>query len=171
MEPGILDALRAGAREDRGRRRTVEPAALGFAPERLWQTLARRGARWSVAARIAPHLANPANRARIKPEALWEHDQGQGSPACRRAGCERERTAFHMHMVRLFERYDVLALPSAQVWPFPAEWRWPQSIAGRTMDTYHRWMEVVDLRDARRPAVHRDAGRLRRRTACRWACS
>ena len=33
--------------------------------------------RWSVAARIAPHLANPANRARIKPEALWEYDQGQ----------------------------------------------------------------------------------------------
>jgi amidase len=46
-------------------------------------------------------------------------------------------------MVALFERYDALALPSAQVWPFPAEWRWPQSIAGRAMDTYHRWMEVV----------------------------
>ena len=36
-----------------------------------------------------------------------------------------------------------LVLPSAQVWPFPAEWRWPQAINGRAMDTYHRWMEVV----------------------------
>ena len=23
------------------------------------------------------------------------------------------------------------------------EWRWPEEIAGRRMDTYHRWMEVV----------------------------
>src|SRR4029078_98967 len=54
-----------------------------------------------------------------------------------------ERTAFHARMVALFERYDALALPSAQVWPFPAERRWAHSIAGRTMDTQHRWMEVV----------------------------
>ena len=54
----------------------------------------------------------------------------------------RAHGLLHAH-AGLFERYDVLALPTAQVWPFPAEWRWPQSIAGRPMDTYHRWMEVV----------------------------
>ena len=53
------------------------------------------------------------------------------------------RTQFHTQMLRLFERHDVLALPSAQVWPFDATLRWPDSIAGRTMDTYHRWMEVT----------------------------
>ncbi len=37
----------------------------------------------------------------------------------------------------------MLVLPTAQVWPFPADWRWPETVAGRTMDTYHRWMEVV----------------------------
>jgi amidase len=42
-----------------------------------------------------------------------------------------------------FERYDFLVLPSAQVWPFDAEWNWPKTINGRAMDTYHRWMEVV----------------------------
>jgi len=36
-----------------------------------------------------------------------------------------------------------VVLPSAQVWPFPVEWRWPQQINGRPMDTYHRWMEIV----------------------------
>jgi amidase len=39
--------------------------------------------------------------------------------------------------------YDVIALPSAQLWPFPVEWDWPKEVAGRPMDTYHRWMEVV----------------------------
>ena len=46
-------------------------------------------------------------------------------------------------MLKLFERYDALALPSAQVFPFPQEQTWPREIAGRPMDTYHRWMEVV----------------------------
>ncbi|MFO6017074.1 amidase family protein, partial [Pseudomonas aeruginosa] len=44
---------------------------------------------------------------------------------------------------RLFERYDYLLLPSAQVFPFAKETPWPRSIEGVAMDTYHRWMEVV----------------------------
>ena len=43
----------------------------------------------------------------------------------------------------LFEEFDALILPSAQVWPFPVEQEYPTEIAGRPMDTYHRWMEVV----------------------------
>lgn len=46
-------------------------------------------------------------------------------------------------MLAMFEHCDFLALPAAQVWPFDASLRWPASINGRTMDTYHRWMEVV----------------------------
>jgi amidase len=54
-----------------------------------------------------------------------------------------ERTAFYHRLLALFERHDVLALPSAQVWPFPADWHWPRCINGVAMDTYHRRMEVV----------------------------
>lgn len=43
----------------------------------------------------------------------------------------------------LFETYDFLVLPSAQVFPFSAETHWPAEVGGRTMDTYHRWMEVA----------------------------
>ena len=46
-------------------------------------------------------------------------------------------------MLKLFEQHDFLALPAAQVWPFDIGERWPRQIAGRAMDTYHRWMEVV----------------------------
>jgi amidase len=46
-------------------------------------------------------------------------------------------------MLTLFERYDVLALPVAQVWPFDKHITWPRSVAGRAMDTYHRWMECT----------------------------
>jgi len=142
MEPGIADVCADALARIADAGDVVEPAALGFAPERVWQTwLVWR--RWSVAARIAPHLRDPANRARIKPEALWEYDQGQGLTGMDTVQACAERTAFYDAMLRLFERYDALALPTAQVWPFPAEWRWPREVAGRTMDTYHRWMEVV----------------------------
>jgi len=40
-------------------------------------------------------------------------------------------------------RFDLLLLPSAQAWPFAAEWTWPREVAGCPMDTHHRWMEVV----------------------------
>ena len=53
------------------------------------------------------------------------------------------RSRYYAHMARLFTRCDAVALPVAQVWPFPVEERWPQAINGVAMDTYHRWMEIV----------------------------
>jgi len=51
------------------------------------------------------------------------------------------------HLLTLLKDHDVLALPSAQVWPFERTLSWPREIVSangiRTMDTYHRWMEVV----------------------------
>jgi amidase len=53
------------------------------------------------------------------------------------------RSRFYAQVLALFERFDALALPVAQVWPFEVEQHWPRVIAGRAMDTYHRWMEVT----------------------------
>jgi amidase len=144
MEDGILGVCRAGLARLEGEDCSVEPTALGFAPERLWNAWLR-WRWWILYGRISPHLADPANRARIKPEALWEHDNGAQLSAAQMMQASVDRSAFYQQMVALFDRFDFLALPTAQVWPFPVEWRWPKEIAGRTMDTYHRWMEVVSL--------------------------
>jgi amidase len=53
------------------------------------------------------------------------------------------RTAWYQAVRRFLDRYDYFVLPSAQLFPFPVETLWPMEIAGRTMDTYHRWMEVA----------------------------
>jgi len=142
MEPGIVGVCEQALQRFEGLGCAVEPTALGHSPEALWQAwLVWR--RWLVAGRIAPFLLTPANRALIKPEALWEHDQAAGLTGAQTLRASAQRTAFYEHMLTLFERFDVLALPSAQVWPFDAGLRWPAEIAGRAMDTYHRWMEVV----------------------------
>ena len=142
MEDGILDLCRAALSRLEAEGCSVEPTALGFAPERLWDAWLK-WRWWILYGRLSPHLVEPANRARIKPEALWEHDHGARLGAAEMMQASVDRSAFYQQMVALFDRFDVLALPTAQVWPFPVEWRWPKEIAGRTMDTYHRWMEVV----------------------------
>lgn len=142
MEEGILDVCSQALGRLQALGCAVEPTALGTAPEPVWEAwLVWRRA--LVAARIAPFLLEPANRAKIKPEALWEHDQAASLTGAQFASASARRSAFYQHLLGLFERYDFLALPTAQVWPFEASQRWPAQIAGRSMDTYHRWMEVV----------------------------
>ena len=148
MEPGILAVCeQALTRMEADCGCAVAPIRIGngqgFEPAEVWQAwLVWR--RWLVAARIAPYLAaDPGNRALIKPEALWEHAQAMNLSGAEALAASAQRSSFYQQMLALFEHHDVLALPSAQVWPFDATERWPTQIAGRAMDTYHRWMEVV----------------------------
>jgi amidase len=46
-------------------------------------------------------------------------------------------------LLKLFERYDYIALPTTRVCPFPLNHDWPTQIAGRPKETYHRWIEVA----------------------------
>ncbi len=142
MESGILDICQSALNSLSGMGCTVDEARLGMPPEQIWQAwLVWRQA--LVGPRVAPFLVNPANRALIKPEALWEHDQSLTLTGAQLMSASASRTRFYLSMLALFEKFDVLAIPVAQVWPFDVTLRWPQSVAGRVMDTYHRWMEVV----------------------------
>ena len=142
IEAGILPVCEAALAKFEAGGAIVEPISLGFSPEALWQAwLVWRRA--LVASRLAPFMARNDARENIKPEALWEHDQAQSLGFAQFMQASVLRSAFHVHMLGLFERFDVLALPCAQVWPFLLEQRWPKHIAGREMDTYHRWMEVT----------------------------
>lgn len=142
MEDGLL-ALCEGALQTLAQQGAVIDAlAPGFDAQLLWEAwlLWRRAL---VAPRIAQHLSSPAARAQIKPEALWEYDQAQGLSVGDFMRASATRTAFHAQMLQHFERFDLLALPATQVWPFAIGERWPREIAGRTMQTYHQWMEVT----------------------------
>lgn len=142
FEPGILPLCESALNRFEMLGAAVEPLALGYPCDEVWQTwLTWR--RFLVAGTLGPFGADPRKHALLKPEAQWEYEQGQGLGGPQVYAASLNRTRFYRHMVRLFERFDLLVLPSTQVWPFPAEWTWPREVAGRTMDTYHRWMEVV----------------------------
>jgi amidase len=142
MDAGLLPVCEQALARLAAEGALVEPTALGFSTEALWEAwLVWRRA--LVAPKVAALLALPGAREQLKPEALWEHRQALGLNVMAFMAASEVRTAFYQHLLGLFKRFDVLALPGTQVWPFPIGQRWPRQIAGRTMDTYHRWMEVT----------------------------
>jgi amidase len=145
LEDGIAALCEQALKRCESEGAHIEPLKPGFDANAVWQAwLVWRRA--LVAPRIAPLLQrDAAARERIKPEALWEHDQAQGTNVMDLMRASETRSAFLQQLLAMFEseRVDVLALPTAQVWPFAIGERWPKQIAGRAMDTYHRWMEVT----------------------------
>lgn len=141
-EPGILDACAAGLRvlEDLGA--LVEPLPPPYPAEKLWSSWVTLRAMLNAGGKRAL-VEDPAKRALTKPETLWEIEQGLSLSAQAVYEASLIRSRWYAQAARMFQKFDAVVLPSAQVWPFPADWRWPEVINGKRMDTYHRWMEVV----------------------------
>jgi amidase len=143
IEDGILSVLGDALNAMQAQGARVEAIKPPFDAAQVWQTwLVWRRA--LVAPRVAALLdAYPNARQHIKAEALWEYDSAQALSYLDFMHASQARSRYYQTMLGLFERFDVLALPATQCWPFPIEWRWPQTVAGRAMDTYHRWMECT----------------------------
>jgi amidase len=142
LENGIMDLCRGALRvlEDLGCK--VEEARLNFPPDRMWDTWVTLR-HWLTAADLQPLYDKPANRERMKPEARWEVEGGSNLSAADVFRASVARSDFYRAVATSFESFDYLLLPSAQVFPFDARIHWPKEINGVSMDTYHRWMEVV----------------------------
>ncbi|MGV8081914.1 MAG: amidase [Syntrophales bacterium] len=142
MEPGVLELCGGALKTFESIGCVVEEALPAFSPERLWETwLTLRG--FLIAGIVGPFYRVPEWRALMKPEAVWEVENGleiRGDAVYR---ATVDRSAWYLALDALFREYEYLLLPSAQVFPFEAGLHWPREIAGKTMDTYHRWMEVV----------------------------
>jgi amidase len=142
FEPGVLELCRAALQGFEAIGCAVGEALPDYPVEQVWRNWLKLRA-WQTRAALKPLYDDPGKRAQMKPEAIWEVENGAALTADDLAAASAERTLWYQAMLRLFERYDYLLLPSAQVFPFAIETHWPKEIAGREMDTYHRWMEVV----------------------------
>ncbi|SLN73396.1 Acylamidase [Roseovarius gaetbuli] len=138
FEAGILDLSEEALRVFEGLGARVEPVKPPFSRVALWQSWVTLR-HWAVSANLSPLLES----GRLKPEAIWEVEEGQRLSALKVHKASVIRSGWFAAAARLFETYDALVLPTAQVWPFPADWTYPKEINGQQMDTYHRWMEVV----------------------------
>ncbi|MFZ5709204.1 MAG: amidase [Pseudomonadota bacterium] len=158
METGILDLCRRAMAVFEAAGCSVEDVPPPCPAEPLWRSWTTLRAMLNAGGKAALY-ADPAKRAQLKPEAVWEIEQGIGLTAQAVYEASVIRSDWYQRLARLFETYDALVLPSAQVWPFPVGWRHPTEINGKPLDTYHRWMEVaIPVSLAGAPALACPAG-------------
>jgi amidase len=140
-EPGILGLCEQSLDGLATHGAVVEPCRPDYDMERLWRTwLTLRHWRRHT---MLPLYEDPELRAKLKPEVVWEIEGSFDTSSTQIFEAGVARADWFRALGRLFDRFDLLALPTAQVFPFPKEVHWPDRINDRPMDTYHRWMEVV----------------------------
>lgn len=141
VEPGILDLCEAALGRFAEASFLTEPLLPDFDFEALWQAFVTlRQATSGSALKI--HYDDPRKRALLKPEAVWEVEQALRLTAPQIRAASVVRTSWYRALLSLFERFALIALPTAQVFPFDVATHWPREVAGHAMDSYHRWMQV-----------------------------
>jgi amidase len=142
MQPGILELCQKSFKAFQSLGCVVEPAKPDFEISKLWDAwLTLRHS--LTAGGLAAFYKDPAKRAKLKPEIQWEIEGGLNVTAMEFQHASQVRSDWYRALLKLFQTYDYVLLPSAQVFPFDAQEHWPKEINGKKMDTYHRWMEVV----------------------------
>ena len=142
METGILDCCQKALEVISTLGHSVELCTPGISTDALWESWTTLRS-WQIAAELIQFDQDKGQRDKLGVSAKWELDRGKALSAMEVHDASVIRSTWFSLAAQLFERFDVLALPTAQCWPFDVNLDWPREIAGHSMDTYHRWMEVV----------------------------
>jgi amidase len=82
-------------------------------------------------------------RDQLKPEVIWNIEQGLKLSVEQLERAEAQRVAMTARTLEFFETYDLLLTPAAIVAPFPIENRYVAECAGKTFDNYVEWLGIV----------------------------
>ncbi len=141
-ESGIVDLCESALGQMHEMGCEVVTLAPPYPAEKLWQSWMTLRAFLNAGAKRALY-EDPKKRAQLKPEAVWEIEQGLALDAKAVYEASEIRSRWYARLAQVFAQVEVIAMPSAQVWPFDIDLRHPAAVNGRALDTYHRWMEVV----------------------------
>lgn len=142
MEPGVLEICAAALRQMEALGQHVEHLDAPFDRDALWESWITLRS-FLIGGKFEGLHADETLWAQIKDTAQWEIERGLAMSAMEVHRASVTRSEWFKTAAVLFETYDVLALPSVQIWPFDVTLDWPRQVNGTVMDTYHRWMEVV----------------------------
>lgn len=142
MAPGILNGMQRALHQMTELGWHIEENSAPFSAAKLWRSWTTLRS-FVVASSKGMEYENPERRAQLGPALIWEIEQGRALDAAAIWEASSIRSDWFRCCAALFKRFDFLVQPSAQLWPFDVTKRYPETIAGAKMDTYHRWMEVV----------------------------
>ncbi|HEX4635272.1 MAG TPA: amidase [Rhizomicrobium sp.] len=141
-EPGVLDVCQDALKSFETIGCTVETATPNASVEDAWQAFVKLR-QFQQGANFRIFYDDPAKRALLKPEAIYEIEGGMKLSAFDLANASIARTHWSNAFHKLFDHYDFLVMPTAQLFAFDINEHWPHQIAGKTMRTYHEWMVAV----------------------------
>jgi len=84
-----------------------------------------------------------AHRDKMKPEVIWNIEEGLKLTATDLVRAEHGRAAVANRVAAFFETYDLLLCPTAIVPPFPIEERYVKSCDGVSFDSYIGWLAMA----------------------------
>jgi amidase len=84
-----------------------------------------------------------SNRDLLKPEVIWNIEQGLKLSVEQLERAEAQRVAMAARTIEFFKTYDLLLTPATIVPPFPIENRYVAECAGHTFDNYVEWLAIV----------------------------
>jgi amidase len=156
--PGVLELCRAALKSFEAFGCVVEDAQPDYPIDAVWRAWLTLRA-WQSGSALLAFYKDPAKRALMKPEAVFEVESGLKLSAYDIAAASAVRTEWYHAVRRFHETYDFFIVPTAQLFPFDANLDWPKEIAGRKMETYHEWMKgVLPVTMAGGPALAVPAG-------------
>ena len=141
-EPGVLELCKNALKTFEAMGCVIEEAQPDYSIDAVWRAWLKLRA-WQNGGTLLPYYNDPAKRALLKPEAVFEVESGLKLSAFDITAASLVRTEWYQAVRRFFEKYDFLIAPTAQTFPFDADMHWPKEIAGRKMETYHEWMKGV----------------------------
>ncbi len=117
--PGVLEVCGHARKTFAGLGMIVEDAAPDYPPDQVWKAWHDLRA-WQSGGTLLPFYKDAEKRKLLKPEAVFEIESGLKLTAYDIAAASLVRTEWYQAVRRLFEKYDYLIVPTAQLFPFDA---------------------------------------------------
>jgi amidase len=95
----------------------------------------------SFAISRGPLLAQ--HRAQMKPEVVWNIEEGLALTMADHQRAETNRAALYARAYRFFDDYDLLCAPTTVVPPFLIGERYPSACNGIAFDSYFHWLAIA----------------------------
>jgi amidase len=144
FEPEVLAVCRKALSYFEALGCVVEEAVPEHPLEDVWKAFTTLRS-WQAGSALSDFYEDPAKRTLLNTQACHEVEAGKQVTAFAISAASVARTAWTKAVDRFLARYDYWLVPTAQVMPFPIEEKWPVSIAGNRMDSYHEWMKAACL--------------------------
>jgi amidase len=142
FEDGLLDLSQEALNEMSYLGAIVHDLKAPFAMNDIWTSWGDLRA-WQIANGLSEIYEDLEMQKYLKPEAVWEIESGLSLTGQDIYKAALKKSKWYNSASQLFDKFDLLVLPSTQVWPFDLAQVYPVSINSQNMDTYHRWMQVT----------------------------